>query len=246
MRPIEFLVMHCSATPPAVNWHARDIRRVHIEEKGYSDIGYHFVITRAGAVEPGRAIDKVGSHVRGWNARTIGICLVGGINERGRPQDNYTPAQWKAAERLVRDLSARFPAAKIIGHRDFPRVAKACPCYDAIAWAQKLGVPAARRRPAVASMVKAIRQETEREDERDDDQLAETPGDAPTSGAGGRKPIFQRRSFWRDATGLGGGGGLMALSYFNGFDPLSLVILLAVASAWAAVFIYLFRKEIFG
>ncbi len=135
------VVIHCSATRAIQDIGAADIRRWH-KAKGWSDIGYHLVIRRDGRVEKGRALDAIGSHVKGHNANSVGICLVGGLNnDTYAPEANYTPAQWTALKATVADLLKRYPAARVLGHRDFPGVAKACPCFDAKPWAAKNGFP---------------------------------------------------------------------------------------------------------
>lgn len=176
----DFLVIHCSASPPKLDVGVREIRQWHLA-RGFSDIGYHFVIRRNGRVETGRAEDMVGSHVQGHNANSLGICMVGGVDARQRPQDNFTAEQWASLQTVLMRLTAKYPGATILGHRDFPGVHKACPCFDAIKWAQGLGLPAAKRmRPVTAAMVKAIKIETEAGDEADPDEGNADPT-APTS-----------------------------------------------------------------
>lgn len=135
-----WIVIHCSATRAIQsNISAKDIKSWHLQ-KGWSDIGYHFVIKRNGVVEKGRDIDLVGAHVEGHNADSIGICLVGGLNDDTyKPENNYTQQQWDALEKLVSTLTKKYPAAKVLGHRDFAGVKKACPCFNAKPWAKKLG-----------------------------------------------------------------------------------------------------------
>src|SRR3546814_5231215 len=95
------------------------IKGWHVDGNGWTDIGYHFVLRRNGAVEEGRPLDVVGAHAKNFNGRSIGICLVGGMAEGDkRPDCNFTVAQWNALHNLVADLLQRFPKAKVIGHRD--------------------------------------------------------------------------------------------------------------------------------
>jgi N-acetylmuramoyl-L-alanine amidase len=136
-----WIVLHCSATRGSQNFTAADIRRWHLE-KGWKDIGYHYVIRRDGTVEVGRSVGDIGSHVQGHNTDSIGICLVGGIDDKTwKPADNFTAAQWKSLRSLVGSLTKTYPAAKVLGHRDFPGVQKACPCFAAKVWAKKNGFP---------------------------------------------------------------------------------------------------------
>lgn len=139
MRKINWLVIHTAATRPSMDIGVKEIRRWH-KKRGFADIGYHYVIRRDGRVEKGRADTRQGAHVRGYNRDSLGISLAGGVNERTlKPENNYTAAQWTSLESLLRRLQAKHPQAAVRGHRDFPRVAKACPCFDAEPWARSKG-----------------------------------------------------------------------------------------------------------
>lgn len=140
MRKINWLVIHTAATRPSMDIGAKEIRRWH-KERGFNDIGYHYVIRRDGRVEKGRPDARVGAHVRGHNTGSLGICLVGGVNENLVPENNYTEAQWRSLESLLNTLVEKYPEAYVRGHRDFPNVNKACPCFDAEPWAAKRGFP---------------------------------------------------------------------------------------------------------
>jgi N-acetylmuramoyl-L-alanine amidase len=136
-----WIVLHCSATRGVQDIGASDIDRWH-KAQGWSRIGYHFVIRRNGKVETGRPGGDVGSHVKGHNTDSVGICMAGGLDDKTwKPTDNFTAAQWKALTALVARLVKTYPRAKVLGHRDFPAVAKACPCFSAKAWARKNGFP---------------------------------------------------------------------------------------------------------
>jgi N-acetylmuramoyl-L-alanine amidase len=134
-----WIVIHCSATRAIQDVGAADIRKWH-RAKGWADIGYHYVIRRSGKVEAGRPVDTVGAGVQGHNADSVHICLVGGLNDdTWKPESNYTPQQWESLTKLVATLSKKYPKARVLGHRDFPNVAKACPCFAAKTWAKKNG-----------------------------------------------------------------------------------------------------------
>ena len=139
-RATKFIAIHCSATRPSQNIGAAEIRRWH-RAKGWVDIGYHFVIKRDGTVEKGRPQDVTGAHVEGFNSVSLGICMVGGVTERdiNKAENNFTEAQWASLKALVADLKKAYPTAIVQGHRDFPKVAKACPSFDAKAWAKANG-----------------------------------------------------------------------------------------------------------
>lgn len=111
MRPIEQIVIHCSATPDGnARFGVAELDRMH-RERGWKRIGYHYVIEIDGAIRPGRPLDQVGAHVAGSNAKSIGVCMIG--------TSRFTAAQWSSLRDLVTDLQRMFPGASVWGHRDF-------------------------------------------------------------------------------------------------------------------------------
>lgn len=129
----DFIVIHCSATGPNADIGRAEIDQWH-KARGWTGIGYHYVIRRDGTVESGRKENSVGAHAQGVNSTSIGICLVGGVNAKGHPDVNYTPAQWDALDTLVSDLKYNYLNAQVIGHRDVPGTKKDCPCFDVAQW----------------------------------------------------------------------------------------------------------------
>jgi len=142
----KYLIIHCAATPPSVNADAAWIDRVH-RQKGWKKIGYHEVITRTGErqnAEGGfkaRKLTEPGAHVggcgRGWNSKTIGICLIGGVDGDGKAENNFTEAQMDALVEAVKEYQTRFdiPDDKVMGHRDLIAMTgkggpKDCPSFD--------------------------------------------------------------------------------------------------------------------
>lgn len=128
MRYINQIIVHCTATKPDQDIGAAEIRRYHVEEKHWRDIGYHYVVRLDGTVERGRYISQPGAHCPGHNAHSIGVAYVGGLNADGRPADTRTAAQRSALKKLIYRLVAT-TGAGVYGHRDF--AARDCPCYDA-------------------------------------------------------------------------------------------------------------------
>lgn len=129
MRKITEIIVHCSDTPAGRDDRAADIRRWH-KARGFNDIGYHYVIDLDGTIEPGRDVSVAGAHCTGHNASSIGICYIGGKTaDMKTAKDTRTDEQKASLLLLLRYLRAKYPEAKIYGHRDF--AAKACPCFDA-------------------------------------------------------------------------------------------------------------------
>lgn len=137
-RRIDFIVVHCTATPEGQAKTVEQLRHEHMAQ-GWSDIGYHYVIDLYGRVHLGRDVDISGSHVSGYNSHSIGVVYVGGLeNDPRKPynqlkaKDTRTNAQKAALMSLLMDLRKLYPKAVIKGHRDFPKVSKACPSFDAL------------------------------------------------------------------------------------------------------------------
>lgn len=128
MRNIDEIIIHCTATPALRHVTVLDIDRSH-RERGFDCIGYHYVVYLDGTVHAGRPVDRIGAHCKGHNARSIGVCYVGGLDATMSPADTRTPAQKLSLIKLLSDLRQRFPRAVIHSHRDF--APKACPCFDA-------------------------------------------------------------------------------------------------------------------
>lgn len=154
MRSISKIIIHCSATPEGKNFSVSEIRRWHLQ-RGFADIGYHFVIYLDGSVHVGRPLQKSGAHCKGQNKNSIGICYVGGLASDGKtPKDTRTDTQKASLVKLITELRQQFPNASVHGHREFTCqrgkyeagfnisecsrectacefASKACPCFDA-------------------------------------------------------------------------------------------------------------------
>lgn len=127
MRKIKKIIVHCSATEPSQDIGVEQITGWHID-RGFSDIGYHFVIKRNGDIQRGRPLEKPGAHTYGHNEDSIGICLVGGTTNR-KPQFNFTLGQIYSLEKLISHLAARYPSiSKVTGHNEYSN--KDCPCFN--------------------------------------------------------------------------------------------------------------------
>jgi len=132
MREISELIIHCTDTYADMDIHIDTVRRWHVDDNGWSDVGYHFLINRSGEVELGRAEEVAGAHAAGRNAKSIGVAMVGGKARDNEQATNFSVSQWHALEKLVTDLVERYPAAEVIGHNDCS--AKACPTFNVKAW----------------------------------------------------------------------------------------------------------------
>jgi len=169
MRPINEIIVHCTDTRP--NWWAdrtstekvAEVRRWHMEERNWSDIGYHYLIDRDGTVVEGRPLDRVGAHVKDHNTGTVGISLFGGHGGTATDDflDNFTEDQERALSNLILKLQNDYPAiTKISGHNQYAN--KACPTFSVPAWREgarrvvsKPAVDAGRTSPTQSRTVQA-------------------------------------------------------------------------------------------
>lgn len=117
MRDIDEHIVHCSDSETG---DVAAVRRWH-RERGWQDVGYHFVIRRDGEVEVGRTLEEIGAHCAGFNSRSVGTCLIGNAQ--------FTAAQMASLRRIHGMLRALFPAIRAVGHCEHnPR--KTCPNFN--------------------------------------------------------------------------------------------------------------------
>lgn len=135
-RRINSIIVHCSATPEGRDYTVEQIKKDH-KEQGWSDIGYHYVIYRDGSIHEGRNVDIIGAHCEGYNSNSIGVCYIGGLENKPnveykklKAKDTRTEAQKRALIELLSKLKKYYPEAKIYGHHDFNK-GKDCPSFDA-------------------------------------------------------------------------------------------------------------------
>jgi N-acetylmuramoyl-L-alanine amidase len=133
MRNIKYIVVHCTATPPTAT--VESIKRFWKDVRGWGDTpGYHYLILRDGKITQLLDESKITYGAYGHNKDSVHVSYIGGIDEKGKPKDNRTDAQKEAMYAKLIELSKKYPKAQILGHRDFPNVAKACPSFDAGTW----------------------------------------------------------------------------------------------------------------
>ena len=148
MNKIDSIIIHCSATKAGQDLRAKDIDRMH-RQRGFTQIGYNFVVDLDGTVENGRPLSIDGAHCNtkgysgvSYNKHSIGICNIGGLDVNGRPTDTRTEAQKNALRDLVAKLCKEYDIIEVLGHRDTSpdldgsgevepaEYIKACPCFD--------------------------------------------------------------------------------------------------------------------
>lgn len=141
MRDINIIFVHCTAGNQRQK--ITDLL-AEFRMKGWKNPGYHYVVDADGVTHQLLSVEKVSNGVRGFNAHSVNVAYLGGVDAKGRPVDNRTEAQKIELRELLQVLHKQFPKAKIMGHRDIsPDVnhngkvdpnerIKECPCFDAL------------------------------------------------------------------------------------------------------------------
>lgn len=124
---IRYLVIHCSDTDD--DFTVEDIHEMHLNF-GWDGIGYHKVIDQKGYIFDGRPEYWVGAHVKGFNEISLGVCLIG--------KNKFSKEQLEALKSLLRIWKKKYPASKILGHKDLGKTSKTCPNFDVILWSKKI------------------------------------------------------------------------------------------------------------
>jgi len=127
MRDLNRIILHCAATREGKDFSVDTIRDWHVNGRGWSDIGYHWVIRLDGSIEVGRPLEKSGAHTKGHNKDSVGVCYIGGCDADGKPKDTMNPEQEKAWRMIVLSLRTLYGDLTIHGHNEFAN--KACPSF---------------------------------------------------------------------------------------------------------------------
>ena len=160
MRKVDEVIVHCTATRP--NWwqgkslvdKAAEVEKWHLE-RGFSAIGYHWLIDRSGEVIAGRPENMAGAHARGHNAHSIDISLFGGHGSSADDEfdDHYTPEQEIALRKLIDDIKQRHPIKKVTGHNQYST--KACPGFRVGPFLADKPTPTPRVSPVQSKTIQA-------------------------------------------------------------------------------------------
>jgi len=131
MEPLDAIariVIHHSAS--SLSTTLEDIKKWHLE-RGFSDIGYHYVIESNGLIRYGRPLPLRGAHTKGANFNSIGICLVGDMTREG---EHWTWEQYETLFQLIGAWKCIAPRLEIMGHRDVGLLPTICPGVDVYEW----------------------------------------------------------------------------------------------------------------
>lgn len=145
MRKITRIFVHCTASWQGTT--SVESLNKEFKNKGWVNPGYHYVVFPDGKVVQMLDEDKVSNGVKGYNANSINVAWVGGINKvNGQivSTDNRTEIQKLQLFDILTKLKLKYRDAIIMGHRDispdlnhngvvdpWERI-KECPCFDAM------------------------------------------------------------------------------------------------------------------
>ena len=126
---IKFIVVHCSDTDD--NLKALDIHKLHLKF-GWEGVGYNKIIENDGRIVNGRPEFWKGAHVRGYNDRSLGVCLIG--------KSRFSKSQFISLEKILIDWKKKYKNIKIIGHYEVSDCNKTCPNFDVAQWCLEQGL----------------------------------------------------------------------------------------------------------
>ena len=154
MARLKYLVIHCTATPAGREVSAAEIRRWHTQPvskggRGWKQVGYTDLIHLDGKVE--RLVNnnedmnvdpwEITNGAAGFNSVSRHIVYAGGADAKNvkKAVDTRTEAQKEALKKYVLEFHRRFPAVRIVGHREL-NAGKDCPSFDVPAWLRSIGI----------------------------------------------------------------------------------------------------------
>jgi len=134
MREINRIVVHHTATP--TNTSVDSIRDYHMNNLGWRDIGYHYIIEVNGHLRLGRPDWMIGAHVKGKNSDSIGVAVIGNYQDINFLwQGRWSTRQARTLHVVLTDLRQRYPDVDIVTHRELANTL--CPGKNVQAWIDK-------------------------------------------------------------------------------------------------------------
>lgn len=129
LKSVRYIVVHCTATRCNKPFSVEKLINCGVAK--YGQCSYHYYVRLDGTVVPLLPESVQGVHARGYNSCSLGVVYEGGLDAQGNADDTRTAEQKHTLYALLKELTRSYPEARIIGHRELPHVAKACPCFPA-------------------------------------------------------------------------------------------------------------------
>lgn len=126
------MVLHGSRTAPSIRRPIDHLRWMD-RKKGLLEIGYHLILDKEGGSHLIRPIDSIGCHTPGFNHNSIGVCLIGGVDEEGEPERNFTETQYLSVVRWAAAFMVSYPRGRVVGRSEIQKIKGrpgACPPVD--------------------------------------------------------------------------------------------------------------------
>jgi len=148
MARLDYLMIHCTATPKGRNISSDWIRKIHLKHNGWRQVGYRDMIHLDGSLENLVNWDQdeqvesweVTNGARGMNSKTAHVVYVGGVGVDAKtPEDTRTHEQYDCLRDYVWFYIRRYPNIKVIGHNEVAN--KSCPSFDVGEFCREIGIP---------------------------------------------------------------------------------------------------------
>jgi N-acetylmuramoyl-L-alanine amidase len=123
-RPVDRVFLHCTASSYDHHDDIEVVRAWHLG-RGWSDVGYHFMIHKDGSISAGRDLEKTPAAQKGHNKGTIAIAMHGGQDAK----DDFSTKQIIALRDFCEDIRNAYGGA-ITFHGHSEVVIRDCPVYD--------------------------------------------------------------------------------------------------------------------
>ena len=134
----DMIVVHCAATKASMDIGYDEIRKWHVDQNGWDDVGYHYIIRRDGKLEHGRPVGFKGAHAPAVNSRSVAICLVGGMADDDGPENNFTLEQFLTLKDVINMLLGKYKdIVEVLGHCDVQENKPNCPGFNVKEWLYK-------------------------------------------------------------------------------------------------------------
>ena len=121
-RHVDRVFLHCSASDNPDHDDIATIRSWHVDERGWSDVGYHYFIRSDGALQEGRPLERTPAAQAGHNAGTIAVCL------HGLAAENFADDQFRTLTALAREIDEAY-AGRVTFHGHCEVSSKPCPVF---------------------------------------------------------------------------------------------------------------------
>ena len=108
--------------PDATAARLESIRAAHTRDRNWADIGYHYIVDRAGRVWQGRDIRFQGAHVKNNNEHNLGILVLGNFDQQA-PTDDQVRGLVTTLRTMM--TTHRVPLPRVFTHQEINPTA--CP-----------------------------------------------------------------------------------------------------------------------